>query len=255
MKELIEKNHVSLLSHIIYTIYNTENEKQMRKEVLELLKYAIPFDTANFFLVESDADYKYALTDLVNVNSLKNADVDSVLKKYMEECSVIDSTHWLCNAKKAIAYRTTDFLSESALENTDYYKEMFIPYNLHYGAQVVFAHEDICLGVLTLFRSKESTNFSDTEIFYLDNLKEHLSIRLYQARIQNKAHDYSAALYMEKYQLTRRECEILDLLFQGLSNEQIALRLYISENTLRRHIYNLFNKLNIKHRWELFFIK
>lgn len=255
MKEFIEKNHVSLLSHIIYTIYNTENEKQMRQEVLELLKYAIPFDTANFFLVESGDDYKYTLTDLVNVNSLKNTDVADVLKRYMEECSDIDSTHWLCNAKKAIAYRTTDFLSESTLENTDYYREMFIPYDLHYGAQIVLAHDDICLGMLTLFRSKESANFSDTEIFYLDNLKEHLSIRLYQASIQNRTTSYSAPFYAEKYQLTRRECEILDLLFEGLTNEDIASKLYISENTLRRHIYNLFNKLKIKHRWELFFMK
>lgn len=251
---MIENNNVSLLSHIIYNIYNIENPNQMRREVMELLKYAVPFDTANFFLVKSDPSLKYTLTDLVNVNSLKNPDIDAVLKKYMEECYTIDNTHWVCNAKKAIVYRATDYLSESALENSNYYKEMFLPYDLHFGAQIVLAYNDTCVGLLTLFRSKKQPNFSDTDIFYLDNLKDHLSIRLYQSKVQKSTGPHNSATYIEKYKLTPRECEIMDLLFQGLTNESIAESLFISENTLRRHLYNLFNKLNIKHRWELFFI-
>ena len=251
----IEKNEVSLLSHIIYTIYNTPDIAQMRLEVLQLLKYAVPFDTANFFLIREEDETNYTLTDLVNVNSLKNPDVDAVLKKYMKTCFDIDSTHWLCSAKKSIAYRTTDFLSEEALASTDYYKEMFVPYDLHFGAQIVCAHEDTCLGLLTLFRSKDSHNFSDKEIFFLDSLKEHLSIRLFQDRKQqNTSPRKSISWFRETYCLTHREEEILDLLLEGLENEQIAEKLCISENTLRRHIYNLYGKLNIQHRWQLHFL-
>lgn len=251
----IEKNEVSLLSHIIYTIYNTPDIAQMRLEVLRLLKYALPFDTANFFLVRMEDETNYTLTDLVNVNSLKNPDVDAVLKKYMKTCFDIDSTHWLCMAKKPIAYRATDFLSEEALESTDYYKEMFVPYDLHFGAQIVCAHEDTCLGLLTLFRSKDSQNFSDKEIFFLDSLKDHLSIRLFQDRKQqNTSPRKSISWFRETYCLTHREEEILELLLDGLENEQIAEKLCISENTLRRHIYNLYGKLNIQHRWQLHFL-
>lgn len=251
----IEKNEVNLLSHMIYTIYNTENIDQMRLEILKLLKYMIPFDTANFFLVKTDSDCDHVLTNLVNVNSLKNPDIDNVLKKYMESCFEIDSTHWLCNAKKSIAYRTTDLLSESALERTEYYREMFLPFDLHYGAQVVLAHNGDCVGLLTLFRSKSSSNFSDNEIFFLDNLKEHLSIRLYQAELQNDTAHHVHSLCMERYDLTRRECEIVDLLLQGLTNEELVEKLCISENTLRKHLYNLFKKLDIRHRWELYFLE
>lgn len=247
--EKIEKNEVQLLSHIIYTIYNTKNIKQMRKEVLELLQYAIPFDTANFFLVKTDSSGNDCLTDLVNVNSLKNPDVSTVLNRYMHECSTIDATHWLCKANKSITYRVTDFLSEETLENTDYYKEMFVPHGLHYGLQTVLTHKGRCLGLLTLFRTKESFNFSDKEIFYLDNLKDHLSVRLDQ---HDDSHD--AAALAERYQLTRREYEVLELLYAGHANEVIADKLYISENTLRRHLYNLYSKLHINARWELFFL-
>lgn len=252
--EKIEKNEVQLLSHIIYTIYNTKNGKQMRKEVLELLQYAVPFDTANFFLVKADASGNDCLTDLVNVNCLKNPDVSAVLNRYMQECSTIDATHWLCKTNKSITYRVTDFLSEETLENTDYYKEMFVPHGLHYGAQTVLAHNERCLGLLTLFRTKEGPNFSDKEIFYLDNLKDHLSVRLDQREEAPTASRDPAAL-TERYDLTRREAEVLDLLYAGCTNETIADKLYISENTLRRHLYNLYSKLHIKHRWELFFLE
>lgn len=251
----IEKNEVSLLSHIIYTIYNTPQIAQMRLEVLKLLKYAVPFDTANFFLVQAEDETNYTLTDLVNVNSLKNPDIDAVLKKYMTTCFDIDNTHWLCTTKKSIAYRSTDFLSEEALENTEYYKEMFVPYDLHFGAQIVCAHEGVCLGLLTLFRSKDLPNFSDKEIFFLDSLKDHLSVRLYEAHTAGTcAGGTPISWFEDTYSLTHREREILELLFEGLENEKIAEKLCISENTLRRHIYNLYGKLRIQHRWQLHFL-
>lgn len=256
--DCIEKNHVNLLSHIIYTIYNTPGFDTMRKEVLQLIKYAVPFNNANFFLADQKSNGDVILRDLVNVNSLPTSDDDisDILNRYMKECSDIDSTHWLVKSKKPMAYRITDFLSEASLESTNYYKEMFLPYNVHFGAQMVLAYEDESLGLLTLFRSKDEPNFSDAEIFFLDNLKEHLSIRLYQqAKTSAPSTTCSISTFIDKYDLTRRECEILTLLFEGRTNEEIAQKLYISENTLRRHIYNMYSKIGIKSRWELYFLK
>ena len=44
--------------------------------------------------------------------------------------------------------------------------------------------------------------------------------------------------------LSNREFEILQLLEKGLSNRQIAERLIISLNTSKRHVHNIFEKLN-----------
>lgn len=79
----IEQNEVTLLSHMIYTIYNTDDLWQMRREFLNLLKYAVPFDTANFFLVTTEDNKKRILTDLVNENTLKNPNVTEILNRYM----------------------------------------------------------------------------------------------------------------------------------------------------------------------------
>lgn len=50
--------------------------------------------------------------------------------------------------------------------------------------------------------------------------------------------------------LTKRENEILDLLAQGFRNKEIAEKLYVSTNTIRTHIYNIYEKLHVQSRVE-----
>lgn len=57
----------------------------------------------------------------------------------------------------------------------------------------------------------------------------------------------------ETVDLTHREKQILSKLRQGASNIEIAHLLFISENTVKRHIYNLFKKLSVKNRTQAVF--
>ena len=48
--------------------------------------------------------------------------------------------------------------------------------------------------------------------------------------------------------LSRRELEVLSLVAQGLSNQDIATRLYLSEHTAKRHVANILSKLGLPSR-------
>jgi DNA-binding CsgD family transcriptional regulator len=48
--------------------------------------------------------------------------------------------------------------------------------------------------------------------------------------------------------ITRREFEILELIAQGMSNREIAEKLYVSENTVKTHSSRVFDKLGAKRR-------
>jgi LuxR family maltose regulon positive regulatory protein len=48
--------------------------------------------------------------------------------------------------------------------------------------------------------------------------------------------------------LTNREIEILLILPKGLSNQEIAEMLFISPETVKRHLYNIYQKFDVKNR-------
>ena len=48
--------------------------------------------------------------------------------------------------------------------------------------------------------------------------------------------------------LTRREMDVLRVLATGITNKEIAKRLYISENTVKYHVHSILEKLNLSDR-------
>lgn len=50
--------------------------------------------------------------------------------------------------------------------------------------------------------------------------------------------------------LTRRELELLELICLGLSNRDLATRLFLSINTIKTHLKNLYLKLEVRNRAE-----
>lgn len=53
---------------------------------------------------------------------------------------------------------------------------------------------------------------------------------------------------LQELGITAREFEILELIAGGLSNREIAEKLFVSENTVKTHSSRLFDKLSAKRR-------
>lgn len=53
---------------------------------------------------------------------------------------------------------------------------------------------------------------------------------------------------VQQLELSKRELEVLELLAQGHSNQEIADRLFVSLNTVKTHTSNLFSKLGVSRR-------
>ena len=50
--------------------------------------------------------------------------------------------------------------------------------------------------------------------------------------------------------LTKREVELLRLVAEGLTNEEIGKRIFISEKTVKTHLTNIFDKLKVNNRFK-----
>ena len=57
--------------------------------------------------------------------------------------------------------------------------------------------------------------------------------------------------FVSEYQITAREREIIDLIARGLSNQEIGETLYVSYQTVKNHVYNIFQKVSVSSRMEL----
>ncbi|MBO9672957.1 MAG: DNA-binding response regulator [Sphingobacteriaceae bacterium] len=53
---------------------------------------------------------------------------------------------------------------------------------------------------------------------------------------------------MIRLNISKRELEVLQLMSEGLSNQEIATKLFVSLNTIKTHIARLFEKLEVKRR-------
>ena len=53
--------------------------------------------------------------------------------------------------------------------------------------------------------------------------------------------------------LTQREIEIVRLVTAGLTNKEIGARLFVTEGTVKVHLHNIFEKLQVRDRKALAF--
>ena len=77
-------------------------------------------------------------------------------------------------------------------------------------------------------------------------LSRSMTLRLMEELFRTKEPERLGDAVLAK--LTRRESEVLRELTTGLTNREIANRLYLSENTVKYHVHSILDKLNLPDR-------
>lgn len=239
----LETNDWIILNTIIYKVYTLEDFDEMRKELLEQLKLLVDFDSADFYLASAGDEKKLDRPVMYNC--------DSNLSELYEK---LDYSRGIMLSGKSLIYRETDIISDESRVETEYYKKVYKPNNWHYSLQVVIAKDHHFLGTITFYRTIGKENFKYDDIFVLDMLKDHLAYRMEKnkKKLGEDGEKLTVTQAVEKYGLTRRENTILYNLMQGKENPVICEELTISTNTLKKHILNIYRKLGIRNRVQLF---
>lgn len=75
-------------------------------------------------------------------------------------------------------------------------------------------------------------------------VQEYRRLALEQSSQQSQPVEYRKPLHI----LTKRECQVLQLLAEGNSNRSISKTLFISEKTVKNHVSNILQKMNVSDR-------
>lgn len=93
-------------------------------------------------------------------------------------------------------------------------------------------------------------NIANTVLLYKRDFSQFFLDESGAVPVQTMETEAALELLKNQYELTKREAEILKEVYDGKSNQQIAEELFISESTVKAHVYNLFRKLGVKNRME-----
>ena len=242
---VIESREAQLLSKILYKIYSIQDNLEMRKTFLELIPNLVMCRRATFYL--DSGENQHVLSSPVGYHM-----DDDLLNRYLDY-EQYDYMNCIFTNSETEVYRETDYFIDAVRSDSPYYTDLLVPNDMYYSVQVSLYFSKTFLGVFTLFRGKNDSDFSDHDIFLLRLIKDHLSLRLhmdYDISTQ-KVSLSDISRYVNLYDLTLREGEVLQLLFKGLSNDELAEHLNISHHTVQKHISNIYKKLNISSKSQL----
>lgn len=235
-----------LVNDGIYSINTVRDDIERRKRLLQILRRLIPFYCASFYHVDMTKDNMLVNPVYIDLPEEK----ELLYNKYYYK---VDYSRQLYYLSYSIIYRETDIIKNR--EKTEYYNDYLQPKTkVHFVVNVNFANQTGLLGHISLTRNKEQGEFTERELFILRLLEPHITNRLFQEKQQYNALISESAVgrIANKYRLTNREREIVSLMLQGLNNSEISNNLFISLGTVKKHINNIFRKIGVKNRTQLF---
>lgn len=241
----IEVREVVLISKILYNIHSIKDNFEMRKTFLEMIPNLVSCSKASFYLGALEENH---FIDRPVGYQMSQELLDSYLA-YDKH----DYMNKLFSDSVTEVYKETDFFVDDVRKNSIYFQQLLVPNDMYYSVQISLYYSKIFLGVVALFRGKDDTDFSDHDIFLLGLLKDHLALYLYNDFTFKNKHSITQGFqkYVELYNITLRETEVLQLIFEGLSNDEMAERLHISHYTIQKHISNIYKKLHVSNRTQL----
>ena len=139
----------------------------------------------------------------------------------------------------------------TAFKKTEYYNDFLRPLEIDQEIIIYLQSRGRVLGILAVMRNS-SKAFDTNEIEFLRLLEPYLTTCFENIVIRREKTQRGQTLSRDKIQswfsLTKREAEVVEGIFKGLTNAQIAEAFFISETTVKKHIQNICAKMGLKSR-------
>jgi DNA-binding CsgD family transcriptional regulator len=209
---------------------STASAQPFELPVVERLLDLIPSDRAGYF------EYRKPEGDIYKVEQPRfdfgwgTEHVTSLVKWWPLRDNVWD------DAEQAVKF--SDVLTRKQRLRNPWYVDVMRPRSIEHEMKVRLpAPEDIVRG-FWVSRGPGGRDFDERDRAVLTVLRPYLAV----FRERWKRARRPALL------LTRRETEVLGLVREGLTNQEIAARLFLSAGTVRSHLENIFEKLDVHTR-------
>lgn len=236
------------INDIVLTLYSKKIEC-IFEDVMDLLNDLVPHS-------HSLAYYQLKSLNPGSPFLLKSRDIPkSYIISYMEKYSNLDFINWYTDSRYSAVFRESDVLADDIRTQSVFYQQWMKPLDIFHGVCMLTATEEEAkqFGAMFLYRSQKDRNFTDDELEILKIINEHVSRRFQQYPAVHNIYASStvSGLIINSAMLNKRESEIVQMIKAGTLRSELPSKLYISKNTLNKHLDNIYKKLNINTFEEL----
>lgn len=229
----------------------TSSVDEFRHIVFEVLSEIAPFDSGVSYVVKNNPEDKECLEPLAYPHAKVIPTVAEIFRaaELAHKSSAYSALEW---QKKSLVFRDSDMFSEEFLSHTEIGHMIHDEWGMRYACKLFLVQNGLLLGKFWLLRQAESGEFTEKELFRLQLLEPLITRKMYEFHPQNDKGLFAKKVLIERYGLTDRERQITGLICRGMSNKQIADKIFCAETTVKKHITAIAKKMAVSNRTEIF---
>jgi len=226
----------------ILLLYKPIEENIFSQTELEALNAVIPYFISLFEYLEIQKtyDFKHKIADFL----LENNPLGIIVLTHSMQCVYIN--------KKAIVMIVQQYLYSNSHEISDFMPPVFIE-DCNQIKKEIKNTKTTCFHPIVRHRILEGYALDKlfiTSYIIENNGRSNPNDYLYMVTIEKmeEASIFDKNKLRLRYQLTERELEIAFNIFKGRTNAEIAKELFVSERTIKWHLKNIFQKMEVSNR-------
>lgn len=245
---MLQETEWNIINNILLELYSLKEINQFSEKFFSTLKLLIPFTKGCFFSFD---DKNSPVKEKSYFQGFSQDEQSLLINKYFE----IDTIHYYLNlTKETSVFNDSAYINSEVQKKDSFYNNVQLKWNIPYGLRLVIYSNGTLTGTFSFFKDKSSGDFSDKDVYILNVLKNHaekILSNLLNSTASNIQQSHNFNYIENKYSLSDREKEVLHLITEGKSNAEICEILFVSLSTVKKHVYNIFNKVGVNSRTQL----
>ncbi len=245
---MLKESEWNTINSILVDFYTVDDAKVLASKTLSVLRLLIPFSKGYFIFLDKQKRISKDLSVFLGFD-------EKAVAKYVETYYDKDYLQYLYSlTSESIVYKDSSMLSDDLRTSTEFYQLFLEPAKIPFGAGIVIAKNKDVAAVFNMFRGENLGDFSDKDMYILNILRKHLENMVFNT-IQTKNGGNQSENYLLRMAgdcaLSERETDVLRLIAEGRSNTYISEQIHVSLSTVKKHVYNIFNKAGVNSRAQL----
>jgi len=212
-----------------------------QKEILQVTCDLVDASGAVFYFRDLDlGSISYYLRDV-------DPEIHSDYKKIFKDTDPLHPKNFSGSMRRVVSFN--DEVPAPEMQHSDFFRNFMQNHDIRDMVEIFFRNDNEILAGITLIRQESEPRFSKEELDLIRKvhpLLEYCLVKFYlplrgKSRQNNK----------EYFGFTNRENDVVEMIKEGIGNQELANRLAISVPTVKTHLKHIFKKAQVSSRAEL----